>query len=608
MTAVVNALANGVVAIALIGELGAVFANVISRSIFDTAFLWTDEIAKLALSTLAFIGGALAYAQGHHTFVRVGLNGLGPRLRDACLIASDFAVFLIAAVTGYASIFLIEIRWNELTPILQIPAAWIVIPLSASMVLLMLHAAERLLRAPRATVVLVGGIFAAMLTLAFATRPAWLPWFAGDGAITAALVLFFVTIFGGLPIGFALLLSTTVYLWTADTVPMVALPQNMVDGTGNFVLLALPFFILAGLIMERGGISLRLVRFVHALVGHLRGGLLHVMVLSMYLVSGLSGSKTADVAAVGSVMRDMLKKEGYDVGEGAAVLAASAAMGETVPPSIAMLVLGSITTLSMTALFIGGIIPAAVVAACLMMLIWLRSRRATAHVLRRAPLRTVVASAIGAILPLLMPVILFAGILFGIATPTEVSSFAVVYGLILSFLVYRELDLAAFLRTVLDSAMLAGMVLFILGAASGFSWALTVAYLPQRLVDLLHGIDNNTVLFLIGSIVLLIVVGSVLEGLPALIILAPLLLPVAGGIGLSELHYGIVLLIAMGIGAFLPPAGVGFYVACAIIRTDIEPASRAMIPYLVVLIIALLIVAFVPWFTVSLPHALKLGG
>ena len=350
------------------------------------------------------------------------------------------------------------------------------------------------------------------------------------------------------------------------------------------------------------------MRFVHALVGHLRGGLLHVMVLSMYLVSGLSGSKTADVAAVGSVMRDMLKKEGYDAGEGAAVLAASAAMGETVPPSIAMLVLGSITTLSMAALFVGGLIPAAVVAACLMALIWLRARRAGGNVLRPASLRTVMTSAIGAILPLLMPVILFAGILFGIATPTEVSSFAVVYGLMLSCLVYRELDLKTFLRTVLDSAMLAGMVLFILGAASGFSWALTVAYLPQRLVDVLHGINDNTALFVIGSIALLIVVGSVLEGLPALIILAPLLLPIAGGIGLSELHYGIVLLIAMGIGAFLPPAGVGFYVACAIMGTDIETAARAMLPYLVVLIIALLIVAFVPWFTVFLPRALGLGG
>jgi tripartite ATP-independent transporter DctM subunit len=379
-------------------------------------------------------------------------------------------------------------------------------------------------------------------------------------------------------------------------------------GTGNFVLLALPFFILAGLVMERGGISLRLVQFVHALVGHFRGGLLHVMVMSMYLVSGLSGSKTADVAAVGSVMRDMLRKEGYDPAEGAAALAASAAMGETVPPSIAMLVLGSVTTLSMAALFVGGVIPAAVVALCLMALIFVRAARGPSQTHHRAPLRVMATTGLRAILPLMMPVILFAGILFGVATPTEVSSFAVIYGLLLAGFVYRELDMRAFIRTVLDSATLAGMVLFILAAASGFSWTLTVAYLPQRLVDLLHGINDNPALFMIGSIVLLIVIGSLLEGLPALIILAPLLLPIAGSIGLSELHFGIVLLIAMGVGAFLPPAGVGFYVACAIMKTDIEGASRAMVPYLVVLIIALLIVAFVPSFTVSLPRAFGLGG
>src|SRR5215470_12764098 len=161
--AVVDALASAVVAIALIGELGAVFANVISRSVFDTAFLWTDEIAKLALSTLAFVGGALAYGQGHHAYVRVGLNALAPRLRDACLVASDLAVLLIAAATGYASIFLIEIRWNELTPILQIPAGWIVVPLSASMVLLMFHAGKRLLRAPRPVMVSVGAAVAAVM-------------------------------------------------------------------------------------------------------------------------------------------------------------------------------------------------------------------------------------------------------------------------------------------------------------------------------------------------------------------------------------------------------------------------------------------------------------
>ena len=183
---------------------------------------------------------------------------------------------------------------------------------------------------------------------------------------------FFVTLFGGLPVGFALMLGTIAYLWTADTVPMVALPQNMVDGTGDFVLLALPFLSWpASHGARRHLATARALR--SALVGHLRGGLLHVMVLSMYLVSRLSGSKTADVAAVGSVMRDMLQGR-LRLSEGAAVLAASAAMGETVPPSIAMLVLGSITTLSMAALFIGGLMPAAVIALCLMALILLRAR------------------------------------------------------------------------------------------------------------------------------------------------------------------------------------------------------------------------------------------
>jgi tripartite ATP-independent transporter DctM subunit len=604
----VDMTAKAVLAIALLGELTAIFANVIARTFFATAFLWTDEVAKLALSTLAFIGGAVAFAHGQHSFIRFVLNAFGPRFARVCLVVCDALVLLISAVTALASISLLDSRWDELTPILQIPASCIVAPLTASMLLLVIYSCSRLWTADRPTVITTTAVLAVMLIIAVALRSVWLPWFSGDAAILTALVLLFVGIFGGLPVGFALILSTMVYLWISGAVPMVALPQNMVDGTGNFVLLALPFFVFAGLIMERGGISLRLVRFVHALVGHLRGGLLQVMVLSMYLVSGLSGSKTADVAAVGSVMRDMLKRDGYNLSEGAAVLAASAAMGETVPPSIGILVLGSITTLSMAALFIGGIIPAAVIALCLMVLIYMRASHAAPLPHRRVPLRVMAASGLAAILPLMMPVILFAGILLGVATPTEVSSFAVVYGLVLAILVYREFDWQTFIRTVIDSALLAGMVLFILAAASGFSWVLTVAQLPQRLIDDLHSVNNNTALFLSGSITLLIVIGSLLEGLPALIILAPLLLPIAGHIGISELHYGIVLLIAMGVGAFVPPTGVGFYVACAIVHTDIESATRAMIPYFIVLLIGLAIVAFVPWFTVFLPNLFGFSG
>jgi tripartite ATP-independent transporter DctM subunit len=371
--------------------------------------------------------------------------------------------------------------------------------------------------------------------------------------------------------------------------------------------LAVPFFIFAGLIMERGGISVRLVRFVGTVVGHLRGGLLQVSVVSMYIVSGLSGSKPADVAAVGTVMRDELS-ERHGAGEGAAVLAASAIMGETVPPSIAMLIVGSITQLSMAGLFIGGFIPAAVMAACLMALIYFRARRAGTQRTPRVPVRSMLRAALVALPALFMPVMLLVGILAGIATPTEVATFAVIYGLVLAIVFYRAMDWQTFERTVLDTATLTGVLLFIFAASAGFSWSFTVAYVPQRLVALLHGIRNSTSIFMVASIVLLVVAGVLLEGLPSLNVLAPLLLPIAAKVGISELHYALVLIISMGIGGFMPLAGVGFYVCCAIMQADIENASRAMVPYLIVIIIGLLIVAFVPWFTLFLPHYFGFRG
>jgi tripartite ATP-independent transporter DctM subunit len=253
-------------------------------------------------------------------------------------------------------------------------------------------------------------------------------------------------------------------------------------------------------------------------------------------------------------------------------------------------------------MFIGGLIPAAVMAICLMVLIYVRARRAGMAPEPRASLRVMRQAGLGAILPLLMPVMLLGGILFGIATPTEVAGFAVLYGLVLAMLIYREMDFGQFLRTVLDTAALTGMLLFIFGAASGFQWTLTIAGLPQRLVDLLHAFGGSTFIFMLGSIVLLIVVGVLLEGLPSLNVVAPLLIPIAGKLGLSQMHYALVLIIAMGVGGFMPLAGVGFYVCCAIMRCDIEKASRAMLPYLIMVLVGLLVVAFVPWFALALPR------
>jgi tripartite ATP-independent transporter DctM subunit len=205
-----------------------------------------------------------------------------------------------------------------------------------------------------------------------------------------------------------------------------------------------------------------------------------------------------------------------------------------------------------------------------------------------------------------MPVAMVLGIRFGIATPTEVSTFAVIYGLVLASVVYRALPMRRIFPLAMECAATAGMVLFVLSSASSFAWVLTAANLPQHLVELLDSAGRSQTVFLIGSIVLLILIGSLLEGLPALIILAPLLLPIASGLGIDAVQYGIVLILAMGVGAFMPPVGIGFYVASAVAESRVEAAARTMVPYLVVLVLSVVLIAFVPWITLAVPHLL--GG
>ena len=418
------------------------------------------------------------------------------------------------------------------------------------------------------------------------------------------LPLFLIAVLLGLPVAFSMLLGSLFFLQITDAAPLIAAAQNTVDGTSHFILLTLPFFIWAGLIMEKGGISVRLVRFAMALVGHLRGGLLQVVVVTIYLVSGISGSKAADVVAVGSVMRSELKRQGYQAAEGAAVLSAAGAMSETIPPSIAMLVLGSVTPISIGTLFIAGLLPAAVIALFLMVSIyffawWRNTPRAP-----RANLSELLKASLGAILPLIMPVIMIVGIKFGYATPTEVSAVAVLYGLVLSVTIYRSIGIAGFFKIAAECGLLAGMVLFIIASAGSFAWTLTAANLPAVLIRILHLAGDSPTLFLIGSLVLLIAVGSLLEGLPVLIILGPLLLPIATQLGIGSIHYAMVMLLAMGIGIFIPPIGVCFYISCAVSEADVEATAKTMLPYLAVLLAGVLAVAFVPWFTHIVPYLL----
>jgi len=324
-----------------------------------------------------------------------------------------------------------------------------------------------------------------------------------------------------------------------------------------------------------------------------------------YHRTGISGSKVADVAAVGTTMKDVMKKNRYDPGETAAVLASCAIMGETVPPSIAMLVLASVTSLSIGTLFVAGLLPAAVMALCLMVLIYFRAGKDTG-VGKNPSHAEIWQAAVQAVPALVAPVILIGGIVGGIATPTEVSSTAVVYALLLSVLVYKALRWDQFWHVMADTAAKAGMVLFITSTASTFSWSLTLAKMPQQIASLLSALDGSAWLFMLGTILTLVLMGALLEGLPALLIFGPLLLPVAPKFGIDPLQYGIVMIIAMGLGAFSPPIGVGMYVTCSICETSMENATRHMLPYLIVLVIGLLLVAFVPWFTLIAPKVLNM--
>jgi tripartite ATP-independent transporter DctM subunit len=599
-----NVLARLVAAAALLIELAVILITVTERSVLGHALLWGDEASRLALSVITFIGGAAAYRGAHHSAVRLITDRLPRLAQQSVAIAIEWLVLLVCGVAAWQSLGLLQASWGDLTPMLEISTGWIAMPVTFGTALIAIFALERLVaRYPLPQVLLIGAIIAACAILANLYAGASL--FADNPgtALAGMIILFFAAILLGMPVSFAMLFASFSYLELTDTAPILAVPQAMVDGTGNFILLALPFFIFAGLIMERGGISLRLVRFAMALVGRMRGGLLQVIVITIFLVSGVSGSKVADVAAVGPVVRGELKRQGYRESQGAAVLAASAAMGETIPPSIAMLVLGSVTPISIGTLFIAGLVPAVVIAICLMLLIYMLARRRPHHDDATPPEGRLRALP-GAILPLVMPVAMVAGIKFGIATPTEASSLAVVYGLALSALIYRALSLRVALALATECACVAGMVLFVLSSASSFAWVLTAANLPQELVAVLDAAGSNRFVFMAGSVVLLIVIGSLLEGLPALIILAPLLLPIAARMGIDGVQYGIVLILAMGVGAFVPPIGVGFYVSAAVAGSSIEDAAHTMIPYVIVLVLAVLLIAFVPGITLALPHAL----
>ena len=594
---------NVVVGLAVVLELVILFANVLSRSLLDDSILWANEFGHLVLSIIAFVGGALAYNRNEHIAVHAVIDRLADRTRTMVLACMDWVVLIGSLYIAWISVAVVKSRGDELSTVMEISMRWFVLPLTIGMVLMAFFAVGRLLQHDRRERLQAGIITAAVIGTLIGFNALWGP-FEGS----ALLPWLVITVLGlllalGLPVGFVLAAVAILYIHLSGSGRMIAVPSTMQSGVSNFVLLAIPFFMMAGYVMTEGGLSRRLSDFVVALVGRVRGGLYQVVIVSMYIFSGISGSKAADVAAVGTALQPMIRENEYDEPEFAALLSAGAVMGETIPPSLPMLVLGSITTISMGALFLAGVVPAVVLALCLMVAIYVRARLADRYPGIRTPFPVLIRATLYAAPALLVPLMLVIGIATGFATPTEISSVAVVYGLALSVLLYRELTWYKLWRSISDTGVKAGMILFITATASTFAYTLTSAGIPTRIAELMIEIaGRSSWVFMLASLLVLVVMGALLEGLPALLVFAPILMPLAPKFGVSPIQYGIVLLIAMGLGCFAPIIGVGMYISCSVTGTKVEPASRAMVPYAVILFLGLLLVAFVPWFSLVLPR------
>ncbi len=580
-------------------DLLAVLLSVLSRYVLNDPIEWSDDVARELMVASSFFGAAGAVARGESVGVSFFVDRLPPLARRAAAAAGGFAVALTAGAVALYALQLGALTAGQTTGS-GLPLALGFYPMGAAGVCMAVFSLQRLAELTGRDVLAGAGIVAAAALLVF-----------GYGALAiepnaglAMLLGFVICLVGGMPIGFVLALSALLFVWTEGTLPGVIFAQQMARGIDNFVLLAIPFFILVGYVMEANGMSVRIIALLERGVGRVRGGLNVVMVLAMVVFSGISGSKMADVAAVGSVLIPAARRSRQDPGRAVALLAASAVMAETIPPCINLIILGFVASLSIGGLFMAGLLPAALMAAALIgaaVLFGNRTGAAEWDAVPRPPLRTLWGGA-AAVLGLL--VIIFGGFRSGFATATEISAFAAAYALVVGGLAFRELSFGAAARIFVHAAVRSGLVLFIVAAAQAVAFLLTIQQIPHALADAMVALsqDHGTWMFMLLSIGILIVMGSVLEGAAALIIFGPLLVPVAAQLGIAPLHYGVVLVIAMGIGLFAPPLGLGLYGACLIGGVPIEATVKPMLAYLSLLLACLLVIAFIPALATWLPH------
>lgn len=419
------------------------------------------------------------------------------------------------------------------------------------------------------------------------------------------LILLFVLLFGmivlGVPVGIALAGSSAVFLMLDGSIPEVVVVHRMVNGVDSFPLLAVPFFILAGNLMNTAGITERIFDFAKSMVGWMRGGLGHVNVGASVIFAGMSGAAVADAGGLGAIEIKAMRDANYDPGFAVGITAASSTIGPIIPPSLPMVIYGVVAGASIGQLFAAGFVPGLLMALSLMVMVAVYARRRGYPRDQAFRFSTFGAAFVRAFLSLLTPVIIVGGILTGAFTPTEAAIAACAWALFLGLVVYRTLTWRRFLRVSFDTIETTAVVLFIVGAAAIFAWILTSHRVPEHFAAAILGVSENWIIVLLLINLILLVVGCFMETVAAITILVPVLLPVAMKVGIDPVHFGVILVLNLMIGLLTPPVGMVLYVLSRVSKVPFERCVTATAPFLVPLFVVLLLVTFVPFVTMWLP-------
>ncbi|MDC7237303.1 MAG: TRAP transporter large permease [Sphaerochaetaceae bacterium] len=406
-----------------------------------------------------------------------------------------------------------------------------------------------------------------------------------------------------MPITFSLFLSsvlTAVYL----NIPLLTIVQRLVSGVNSFSLLAIPFFILAGEMMSRGGISRRLIDFSNAIIGRYRGGLAQVNILASMFFGGISGSAVADVSSIGTMMIPMMNAKGYDEDFSVAVTVTSACQGVIIPPSHNMIIfaLAAGGGVSVGKLFLGGLLPGVILGVGLMIVTYIIARKRNYPKERRYSAKETIKVTADAVLGMFTMIIIIGGVVSGVFTATESAAVAVVYSFIITFFVYREIKLTEFKDILMSSLRTLAMVMSLIAAASSFGYLLAFLRIPQAITNALISISDNRIVLLLMINVMLLLLGTIMDMAPLIIICTPILYPVVvGALGMNPVQFGVVMILNLAIGLCTPPVGSALFVGCAVGKISIEKATKSMLPFYLVMVVVLICITFIPQLTLAIP-------